>query len=84
MKEILRLKTTFYAFRAFIFRRIRQVECEHNHIKAAMLDMSERLDAYELELSKLPDPETTAVDLWLKGGEFDSSVEIDEQDNEVF
>ena len=78
------LAVTFVAFRSMILRRLRQIEGEHNQMKTAMLNLVERLDAYDLELSKLPDPETTAVNLWLKSGEFDSVGEGDDQDDHDF
>ena len=75
MKEIEKLKSSYFAFRAMIFRRLRQVEGEHNQIKNAMQNIIERLESYEIELSKMPDPESTAVDVWLKRSDFDSSGE---------
>ena len=84
MTENDRMKSSYVAFRAMIFRRLRQIEGEHNQMKTAMLNIVERLEAYELELSKLPDPETTAVNLWLKSGEFDSVTENDEKDTYDF
>ena len=82
--NITNLTATFIAFRSMILRRLRQIEGEHNQMKTAMLNLVERLDAYDLELSKLPDPETTAVNLWLKSGEFDSVGEGDDQDDHDF
>ena len=82
--NITNLAATFVAFRSMILRRLRQIEGEHNQMKTAMLNIVERLEAYEIELSKLPDPETTAVDLWLKSGEFDSVGESDDQDEHDF
>ena len=84
MTESDRMSSSYVAFRAMIFRRLRQIEGEHNQMKTAMLNLVERLNAYELELSKLPDPETTTVDLWLKSGEFDSVGESDDQDEHDF
>ena len=78
------LAATFVAFRSMILRRLRQIEGEHNQMKTAMLNLVERLDAYDLELSNLPDPENTAVDLWLKSGEFDSVGESNDQDDHDF
>ena len=43
---------------------------EHNQIKNAMQNIIERLEGYEIDLSKMPDPEWKAVDLWLKSSDF--------------
>ncbi len=41
-------------------------------MKSAMQNINERLESYEIELSKMPDPEWTAVELCLKSSDYDS------------
>ena len=75
------LTATFVAFRRMCFARMRAIEQETNDIKNCIVDLNQRLDAYENALTKAG--ESQAIDMWLKSLQFDENHRlVDEEAQE--
>ena len=78
--NITNLTATFLAFRRVCFARMRAIEQESNDLKKGLIELHQRLDAYESALTAAG--ESKAIDMWLKSLPFDENHKLIEEETE--